>query len=202
VKITLERIALEMRSLGLDEHVGALLTALTLPPRRTPAAIRQARYRERKSVTNGITLCHNVTPLEVPPREITQPLPNLQVINDASHRWSSRQAESDATLLEKIIEIWNPWARAHGSPEVRVGTKTRGSHCRQRMKDLIDLEIGPTPEEAFEKLLATCGSSFLVKGDNVRKPLSFDQLMQEGFMARMLEGEFNHRPQKKGNGKW
>jgi hypothetical protein len=56
MKLTLERVAAVLREQGLGEHVGPVLDALTRRPKQTPGAARQARYRERQSVTKSVTV--------------------------------------------------------------------------------------------------------------------------------------------------
>jgi hypothetical protein len=123
-------------------------------------------------------------------------LPLLTVV---SSKALVRRPESDEVILDRALDQWNPWAASHGSPQVRALTGQRAIHCRQRMKDLAEME-GIDPDEAFRRLLAKCAESFFVKGQP-RKKLSFDQLMREGFMVRMMEGEYLYEP-KKGNGRW
>ncbi len=57
MKPTLEHVADVLRDLGLSDHVGAVLDALTKKPQRTPGAIRQARYREKHESASQIALC-------------------------------------------------------------------------------------------------------------------------------------------------
>jgi uncharacterized protein YdaU (DUF1376 family) len=125
-------------------------------------------------------------------------LPLLAVVRTTPSKAILR-AESDEVILDRALDQWNPWAASHGSPQVRALTGQRAIHCRQRMKDLAEME-GIDPDEAFRRLLAKCAESFFVKGQP-RKKLSFDQLMREGFMVRMMEGEYLYEP-KKGNGRW
>ena len=100
--------------------------------------------------------------------------------------------ESDQNLLDRITDIWNTWAAARGCSQVVMLTGQRAIHCRQRINELLKLEQVSDPAEAFTKLLSRCDASFFVKGQP-RKPLCFDQLMREGFMAKMVEGEYAYR---------
>ena len=96
--------------------------------------------------------------------------------------------ESDERLLDEVTDLWNPWARAHGSPQVEELTKTRATHCRHRIADLMQRGYS-TPTEAFRFLLGKCDESFFAHGA-ARTPLKFDQLMRESFMVQMIEGSF------------
>jgi hypothetical protein len=108
------------------------------------------------------------------------------------------RSEGDQALLDRVTDIWNAWAAAHGSPQVNRLTAKRGVHCRRRIQDLMD--YGPSsPEEAFKFLLSKCDQSFFARG-SPRTPLKFDQLMREDFMTQMLEGAFEHRPNQQTNG--
>jgi hypothetical protein len=108
---------------------------------------------------------------------------------------ASERAETDNQLLDRITDQWNAWARAHGSRPIKVLTEKRGIHCRRRIAELMEIEGSPTPEAAFAKALTYANESFFVKG-SPRKPLGFDQLMREGFLANLIEGEFVYRPPK------
>lgn len=77
---------------------------------------------------------------------------------------------------------------------MRFLTASRGVHCRRRIADLVQA-TGLGIEAAFMALLAKCDESFFVKGAP-RKPLGFDQLLQESFMVRMMEGEFAWRARR------
>jgi hypothetical protein len=105
---------------------------------------------------------------------------------------ASERAETDNQLLDRITDQWNAWARAHGSRPIKVLTEKRGVHCRRRIAELMEIEGSPTPEAAFAKALTYANESFFVKG-SPRKPLGFDQLMREGFLANLIEGEFKYR---------
>lgn len=107
---------------------------------------------------------------------------------------SVERSESDEALLDRISDLWNNWAVKHGSPMVRFLTASRGAHCRRRVADLVQA-TGLEADAAFQSLLAKCNESFFVKGAP-RKPLGFDQLMQESFMVRMMENEFAWRARK------
>ena len=65
MKLTLEAVVAEMHKAGCSpEQVGAVVLALQVKPPKSAAAIRQARYRERKaegSVTKSVTVTPNVT---------------------------------------------------------------------------------------------------------------------------------------------
>jgi hypothetical protein len=127
-------------------------------------------------MASDITLASNVvefSPLPMPRKR--KPTP-------------AERSESDEALLDRISDLWNNWAVRHGSPSVRFLTISRGAHCRRRIADLVQA-TGFQAEQAFLALLAKCDESFFVKGAP-RKPLGFDQLLQESFMVRMMEGEF------------
>jgi uncharacterized protein YdaU (DUF1376 family) len=106
------------------------------------------------------------------------------------------RVEGDQKLLDRITDCWNAWAASHGSPQVRYLTGQRSIHCRRRINDLL---CGASIEEAetvFSRLLTACEQSFFVRG-NPRSPLKFDQLMNEGFMVKMMEGAFTYVPERK-----
>ena len=106
------------------------------------------------------------------------------------------KVESDQKLLDRITDIWNAWAASHGSSQVRYLTGQRSIHCRRRINDLLCGAPIEEAEEAFSRLLSACEQSFFVRG-NPRSPLKFDQLMNEGFMVKMMEGSFTHVPERK-----
>jgi hypothetical protein len=88
-KLTLERVAAALRAQGLDEHVGAVLDALTKKPPQTANAARQARFRERRGVTKEryITPLHNAPPTEpsvTKERYITPKVTPLARVEDSS----------------------------------------------------------------------------------------------------------------------
>ena len=105
------------------------------------------------------------------------------------------RTESDIDLLDGITDLWNAWARQHGSPLVERLTEKRAISCRRRIADLKAYGHD-SPHEAFGFLLSKCSQSFYARG-SPRKPLEFDQLMREDFMTRMLEGAFEHREAKR-----
>ena len=98
------------------------------------------------------------------------------------------RSENDEALLDRISDLWNTWASRRGSARVKFLTASRGAKCRCRIADLVGA-TGLAAEQAFLILLAKCDESFFVKGAP-RKPLGFDQLLQESFMVRMMEDEF------------
>jgi len=106
----------------------------------------------------------------------------------------AERSEADEALLDRISDLWNDWAARRGSPSVRFLTVSRAAHCRRRVADLVQA-TGLQAEQAFQALLAKCDESFFVKG-TPRKPLGFDQLLQESFMVRMMEGEFAWRAKR------
>jgi hypothetical protein len=106
----------------------------------------------------------------------------------------AERSENDEALLDRISDLWNAWAARHGSPAVRFLTASRATHCRRRVADLVQA-TGLQADAAFGALLAKCDESFFVKG-TPRKPLGFDQLLQESFMVRMMEGEFAWRAKR------
>ncbi len=101
---------------------------------------------------------------------------------------------TDMQILDKITDIWNPWASVRGSPSVAMMTGQRAVHCRKRVEEMMAFFSTDCPEEAFKKTLSVCEDSFFVKG-TPRTKLKFDQLMQEGFVAKLLEGQFKHEVQ-------
>lgn len=105
------------------------------------------------------------------------------------------RAESDQALLDRITDMWNSWAVKNGSPQVKYLTGERAKHCRKRILDIIGNGTA-TPEEAFQSLLSRCYDSFFVKG-KPRNPLKFDQLLREGFMVQMMEGQFAYQQRGK-----
>ena len=119
-----------------------------------------------------------------------------EIINLESRKAKSAEREaSDMELLDEVTDLWNAWATAHGSPLVVRLTKPRASKCRHRIEDLKKYGYS-TAADAFNFLLSKCNCSFFARGDP-RKPLEFDQLMQEGFMTRMLEGAFEYRKENR-----
>jgi hypothetical protein len=116
------------------------------------------------------------------------------------------RGESDQALLDRITDLWNPWARAHGAPVVEELTDRRAVACRRRIDTLLQPAYiasrgYDTAEAAFAWILRKCDQSFFARG-SPRKPLEFDQLMQESFIVRMAENAFEYKDQAKGNGRW
>lgn len=105
------------------------------------------------------------------------------------------RSQSDQALLDRITDRWNAWAKPRGLPAVALLTAQRSIHCRRRVADLQALTGDETPEAAFDKLLAKCDASFFIRG-SPRSKLGFDQLMREGFMARMMENGFENQERK------
>ena len=167
--------------------------------------------RANKSVDDLRSSERSTDPLALAPPYATRarvPQPQPQEIRDAraslvdappsaSADLFPRQAKklektgSDQKLLDEITDVWNRWASAHGSPQVKYLTGTRATHCRHRIADLSN---GHGPIPAFEELLAKCEQSFFVKGAPDR-PLQFDQLMTESFMVKMMEDGFKYQTQ-------
>jgi len=122
--------------------------------------------------------------------------PSAEIINIESRKQKSAEREaSDMELLDEVTDLWNSWARQHHAPAVERLTKQRASKCRHRIEDLKKYGYSTTAD-AFNFLLSKCNCSFFARGDP-RKPLEFDQLMQEGFMTRMLEGAFEYRKENR-----
>lgn len=105
------------------------------------------------------------------------------------------RAESDLALLDRITDVWNPWAASHGLAQVQGLTDTRARACRQRLAYLKDLGY-PEPIEAFQFVLDTAEQSFFIRGEP-RNPLTFDQLLRESFLTKLLEGAFTHVPTRR-----
>jgi uncharacterized protein YdaU (DUF1376 family) len=120
--------------------------------------------------------------------------PNLFVLVEPCRARLAARQESDQAVLDRVTDVWNQWAAAHGSPQVRYLTGQRAAHCRRRLADL-KLDDGEAPEAAFGRLLSKCETSFFVRG-SPRSPLKFDQLMQEGFLVKMMEGTFEWQDKK------
>jgi hypothetical protein len=229
-------IAAAMASVGCSaEQIAGVLAKLQ---GRSPAAIRQARYRSRKasqnvtgdvtgdvtnhneSVTSDITeASQSVTRVTLPRAPIRAGVHDPQNLESKKERKSTEaiasgsnglnghviaeplerkrlKTESDEKLLDGVSDIWNVWAAAHGSPQVEHLTGSRAIHCRRRIAELMAHGY-QTADEAFRFLLRHCDESFFVKG-NPRKPLEFNQLLREDFVARMIEGSFKYQPQKQG----
>jgi uncharacterized protein YdaU (DUF1376 family) len=112
------------------------------------------------------------------------------------------RAEQDEDLLDKITDVWNPWAATHRARQVKALTEKRATLCRKAIGELMKLEGITDPFVAFSRLLDRCNESFFVLGDPDH-PLTFNQLMGSDFMPRMLCGEFAYeKPNGKGRGKW
>lgn len=103
-----------------------------------------------------------------------------------------QKSESDERLLDRITDLWNAWAAPRGSPQIAHLTGQRAIHCRRRIAELMQ-HGHATPEAAFAWLLVFCDESFFVRG-SPRRRLEFDQLLKEGFVARMIEGSFKFEP--------
>ncbi len=127
-----------------------------------------------------------------PPRPNGEP--NLFVLVEPCRAKLVARQESDQAVLDRVTDVWNQWAAAHGSPQVRYLTGQRAAHCRRRLADL-KFDDGEAPETAFGRLLSKCETSFFVRG-SPRSPLKFDQLMQEGFLVKMMEGTFEWQNKK------
>lgn len=145
-------------------------------PQPQPQEIRPLESSNELSSGSSTAL-----PLDAPPQ------PEILDLRKARER----KAESDLDLLDKITDLWNAWARRHGSPQVQRLNDTRAKHCRRRIADLKAFGHD-SPEAAFEFLLEKCSLSFYARG-SPRKPLDFDQLMREDFMTKMLEGVYEYR---------
>jgi len=194
----------------------------------SPAAVRQARYRARKSgdkedksITRYETSDaheHNDPLPEVPPKENQNPLlpiplseanaslvvegddPLRPVVSSSLERKRAERRENDIALLDEITDIWNDWAKSRGSPLVVRLSDKRAVSCRKRIADLKELGFS-TPQDAFRGILSKCEESFFVRG-SPRKPLDFDQLMNEGFMTRMIEGSFRYEEKPEASRRW
>jgi hypothetical protein len=179
--------------------------------KRENGAARQRRFRERNA-GNALHASRNASNA-LPPQDKKEKIPHtplkeknstphlalasLALVDepvDALQRKRIERAESDQALLDRITDRWNAWAQRHGSPQVAHLTDRRAVHCRRRIADLMQ-HGHETPEGAFDWLLRKCDTSFYARG-SPRKPLEFDQLMREDFMARMVENAFEFHPEK------
>ncbi len=173
-----------------------IANAIVLPdqtPSKTLPSSSESDIREDKpSLRSGSSTVgpngHRVDP----PRPNGEP--NLFVLVEPCRAKLVARQESDQAVLDRVTDVWNQWAAAHGSPQVRYLTGQRAAHCRRRLTDL-KLDDGEPPEAAFGRLLSKCETSFFVRG-SPRSPLKFDQLMQEGFFVKMMEGTFEWQDKK------
>ena len=173
---------------------------------RAQNAERQRRWRERRVTLRNVTSRYsNAT--DPPKKERVSPTPPLQEkttppvspslrsglvdepVDPQPPSKKIQRLESDERLLDEVTDAWNVWAISHRCPQVKFLTKSRGMHCRQRLKDIAN---GEEPAVAFRKVLSKCETSFFVRG-SPRSPLNFDQLMREGFLSQMLEGAFEYQ---------
>ena len=107
---------------------------------------------------------------------------------------------SDAeAVVDRITDAWNTWARGRGAIVMRWLSDARAGRCLKLIKWLSQLHPDKTPDEAFRCLLGICDQSFFIKA-KVAKPLEFGQLLDEEFLARMIEGAFRYTPRKDGSG--
>lgn len=98
------------------------------------------------------------------------------------------KSDSDMALLDRIADVWNPWASQHGCAQVENLTTARAIHNRRRIAELMERGF-KTPEDAFLFYLSKAEESFFVLGIP-RSKLKFDQFLKEGFLAQMVEGAF------------
>ena len=161
-----------------------------LKNRLKPSEIKTSEIKTIKTDSDTIQTFSDPSRVEdkLLPLESTGKIPSLSEASLPPDFKKIDRAESDEKLLDQIIDIWNPFAKKHGLSQVKFLTKTRGQHCRRRLADITN---GQGPIKAFESLLVCCERSFFIRG-SPRSPLKFDQLMNEGFMVKMLEGSFEH----------
>lgn len=114
-------------------------------------------------------------------------------------RKKREQSESDLVLLDRISDIWNPWAAKRGLAQIQGLTGTRATACRRRLEYLRQLGH-PDPAEAFQFVLAKADQSFFIRG-SPSSPLKFDQLLAERFLVQLLEGAYEHRGSRNGQDK-
>ena len=173
-------------------------------PARFPAPIDEHSTNDRRMVSTegkgGEGKGRDSTPDLDKSKSVSSPAAEdattAEIINLESRKAKAATREaSDMDLLDEVTDLWNTWARAHGSPLVERLTKPRASKCRHRIDDLKKYGHS-TAAEAFNFLLSKCNCSFFARG-SPKKPLEFDQLMSEGFMTRMLEGAFEYRQENR-----
>ena len=128
--------------------------------------------------------------------EVKEATASSSTVVDLKAAKALAKSEGDQKLLDRITDCWNAWAASHGSPQVRYLTGQRSIHCRRRINDLLCGAPIEEAETAFSRLLNACEQSFFVRG-NPRSPLKFDQIMNEGFMVKMMEGGFAYVPERK-----
>lgn len=107
-------------------------------------------------------------------------------------------AEGDLKLLDRIADLWNPWAAQRGLAQIEGLTDQRGASLRRRLEYLSELGYA-TPEKAFGAILAKAERSFFIRG-SPRSPLKFDQLLRESFLVKLLEGQFEFEGGSNGKG--
>ena len=219
-KAGLSKIIDTLLSLGKIEDEGQCLTNSRVKNELTERENRIGTARDGANVTNQKKLeksrieirssdRNSVRPeLANDPPETRLPEPEPQSLREASaslvnvavdpppalvclQKKRVERQQSDLALLDEITDIWNIWAKSKGSPTVARLTDERAKKCRKRIEDLKQLGF-ETPQEAFRGLLSKCETSFFVRG-SPRSPLKFDQLMCEGFMTKMFEGNYEYR---------
>jgi hypothetical protein len=172
MKLTLERVAAVLREQGLEEHVGAVLDALTKKPKQTPGAARQARYREKRqadpSVTKGATVSTSSVTFGVtvtPSRDALAPEPSVT---------------KGVTVTPKVT----PLARVDSdSPD----SESTGKDKKDSSAKAASRSVTPTPRQ----ILLECGLSpdiadaVLAHRRALRRPLTVRaaQLLAKGFLA-------------------
>lgn len=92
-------------------------------------------------------------------------------------------------VLDQIADVWNAFASNHRLPGVQKLTEERSKLLQKRLEDLRGFKLGDEPVEAFQAALSICSRSFFIRG-SPKTPLTFDQLMDESFFVKMLEGNF------------
>jgi hypothetical protein len=176
--------------------------AARLANKRQTDRERQRRHRMSRVTDRDNALSRVTPPLPdkekspTPPKEIhpTHLSPSLRsglVDEPVDARPPSKKierTESDQKLLDAITDVWNAWAIGHHCPQVKFLTDERARRCRSRLRDIAN---GEEPVPAFRKVLSKCETSFFIRG-SPRGPLTFDHLMREGFLSKMLEGGYEH----------
>jgi hypothetical protein len=120
-RLSLEAVVAEMHKAGCSpEQVGAVVLALQVKPPKSAAAIRQARYRDRKagkSVTKSVTVTpnvtrnkrhnvtHNVTPNVTPLARVED---NPSTIELSGKGKNNLGAKASRTPRETLLECLSP----------------------------------------------------------------------------------------------
>jgi hypothetical protein len=151
---------------------------------RSPAAVRQARYRQNKKVQrNGCDVTRDVTQPPPNDRDILTPQSSPRISNEISS--PADEIETSELKPEHVVEVWNDLAARHGLPAVKKMTPER----RRKLNAFIRRH---TIDDITEAIAAIPRSPFLLGQNGRGWRASFDWFVEPKNVTKLMEQTYVH----------